>query len=69
MVAFLCRYLFQHKYRLSLPELIERIASPLVKQSLEDWSYRDLGSWPTPKEYAHIIGTGSRKALLRFLHL
>lgn len=53
-----CRYLYQHHYNLSLPQLIDAIATPAVKKSMEEWSYRDLDTWPTPPQYAHMLGTG-----------
>lgn len=57
---FLCRYLYQHRYNLTLTELIERIDSPLVKSSMEGWAYRDLEDWPSPQDYLHMLGTGMR---------
>ena len=55
----LCRYLAQHRYNVSLPELLDQVASPLVKRSLEEWTYRDVDSWPTPLDYLHMLGTGA----------
>ena len=56
--TLLCRYLAQHRYNLSLPELLDQVASPLVKRSVEEWTYRDVDSWPTPLDYLHMLGTG-----------
>jgi len=37
------------------------IDSPLVKESLEAWTFGDLSHWPTPQEYLHMIGTVTPK--------
>lgn len=54
-----CRYIFTHGYDLSYGEAIRSIASPPVKQLLDDYSYKPLDAWPTPQDYAHMLGTGT----------
>ena len=55
------RYLYQHRYNFTLPDLIDRIDSPLVRESMEEWTFGDLSRWPTPQEYLHMIGTVTPK--------
>jgi hypothetical protein len=50
-----CRYLFQHEYNISLVELVDKIASPLVKKSLMAWTYKKLDSFPSPADYVEAL--------------
>jgi len=43
------RYLYEHRYNFTLPDLIDMIDSPVVKQFMEEWTYKDLSAWPTPQ--------------------
>ena len=52
------RYLYQHRYNITLTELIDRIDSPLIKASMEGWAYRDLEDWPSPQQYLYMLATG-----------
>ena len=53
-----CRYVYQHGYNLSMPELVDRIASPTVKASMLEWTYKKLDSFPTPLDYANALASG-----------
>ena len=55
------RYLYQHRYNLTLSALIDQIDSPLVRASMEAWAYRDLDDWPSPQDYLHMLGTGDSR--------
>lgn len=52
-----CRYLFQHGYNISLVEVVDKIASPLVKNSYVEWTYKKLDEFPTPADYALALTT------------
>ncbi|CAK0787711.1 hypothetical protein CVIRNUC_010933 [Coccomyxa viridis] len=52
------RYVYQHGYNLSLAELVDKIASPTVRKSLIEWTYKKLDSFPTPIDYAESLATG-----------
>ena len=58
-VAPVCRYVYQHGYNLSLAELVDKIASPTVRKSLIEWTYKKLDSFPTPIDYAESLATGT----------
>ena len=58
-VALVCRYVYQHGYNLSLAELVDKIASPSVKKSMTEWTYKKLDSFPTPMDYAESLATGT----------
>ena len=47
-----CRYLFVHGYNVSLVDLVDKIASPMVKESMIARTYKKLDSYPTPADYA-----------------
>ena len=55
-----CRYLWQHRYNLTLSDLIDKIDSPIIKTSMEGWAYRDLEDWPNPQQYLYMLATGDR---------
>lgn len=50
-----CRYMYQHGYNISLVDMVDKIASPLVKQFLTSITYKKLDVWPTPADYAHAV--------------
>ncbi len=56
------RYVYQHGYNLSLAELVDRIASPTVRSSMLEWTYKKLDSFPTPIDYAKALATGDFRA-------
>lgn len=53
-----CRYLFQHKYPVTLSELVENITAPLVRAEFEKWVYKPMDAWPTPEDYIRIQREG-----------
>lgn len=55
-----CRYLNYHKLDLTLHQLIDQMASPLAKDSLAEWTFREVDTWPTPQDYIHMLATGTR---------
>ena len=57
------RYVYQHGYNLSLAELVDKIASPTVRSSMLEWTYKKLDSFPTPIDYAKALATGDYQAL------
>ena len=57
------RYVYQHGYNLSLAELVNKIASPTVRRSMLEWTYKKLDSFPTPIDYAKALATGDCQAL------
>ena len=57
------RYVYQHGYNLSLAELVDKIASPTVRRSMLEWTYKKLDSFPTPMDYAEALATGDSQAL------
>ena len=59
--ALVCRYVYQHGYNLSLAELVDKIASPTVRKSMIEWTYKKLDSFPTPIDYAEGLATGTNK--------
>ena len=61
-VALVCRYVYQHGYNLSLAELVDKIASPTVRKSMIEWTYKKLDSFPTPIDYAEGLATGTTEA-------
>ena len=50
-----CRYMYTHGYNISIPHLVDKIASPLVKKAMEHRAYKTLDSWPTPADYTHAL--------------
>ncbi|CAL5224479.1 g7172 [Coccomyxa viridis] len=64
------RYVYQHGYNLSMPELVDKIASPTVKASMTEWTYKKLDSFPTPTDYANALASGlpQLKALWESYH-
>ena len=50
-----CRYIFQHGYNLSLVELVDKIATPHVKNYLTKMTFKSLTAYPTPKDYTEIL--------------
>ena len=53
-----CRYLAYHQSNISLPELIDKMASPLAKASLAEWTFKELEEWPTPQDYLYMLAQG-----------
>ena len=51
-----CRYMYTHGYNISLVDMVDRIASPLVKKFLTALTYRKLDTFPTPADYARALG-------------
>ena len=58
IMSHACRYVYQHGYNLSMPELVDKIASPTVKASMLEWTYKKLDSFPTPLDYANALASG-----------
>ena len=58
------RYVYQHGYNLSMPELVDKIASPTVRASMMEWTYKKLDSFPTPIDYADALASGDQTILL-----
>ena len=58
------RYVYQHGYNLSMPELVDKIASPTVKASMTEWTYKKLDSFPTPLDYTDALASGDQPILL-----
>ena len=54
-----CRYLFQHRYPVTLSELVENITAPLVREEFEQWVYKPMDAWPTPEDYIRIQREGA----------
>lgn len=52
----LIRYLYTHGYNISLVDMVDKIASPLVKKFLTALTYRKLDTFPTPADYARALG-------------
>ena len=63
VAALVCRYVYQHGYNLSLAELVDKIASPTVRSSMMEWTYKKLDSFPTPIDYAEGLATGMTRPL------
>ena len=59
-----CRYMYQHGYNISLVDMVDRVASPLVKQFLTSITYKKLDVWPTPADYAHAVSVSATPLLL-----
>ncbi|CAL8463001.1 g2535 [Coccomyxa elongata] len=53
----LSRYLFQHGYNISLVDLVDKIATPIVKDIMITRTYKKLDSYPTPADYALAMNT------------
>ena len=53
-----CRYLAYHQSNISLPELIDKMASPLAKASMAEWTFKELEEWPTPQDYLYMLAQG-----------
>ncbi|EIE27340.1 amidase signature enzyme [Coccomyxa subellipsoidea C-169] len=66
----LSRYLFQHGYNISLVELVDKIASPMVKDAMIQRTYKKLDSYPTPADYTLALDTylPQLKALWKSYH-
>jgi len=43
-----------------LAELVDKIASPTVRASMLEWTYKKLDSFPTPTDYAKALALGER---------
>ncbi len=56
-IACDCRYLFQHGYNISLVDLVDKIATPIVKDVMITRTYKKLDSYPTPADYALVMNT------------
>ena len=56
-VAHDCRYLFQHGYNISLVDLVDKIATPIVKDVMMTRTYKKLDSYPTPADYTLALNT------------
>ena len=55
-----CRYMYTHGYNISVPHLVDMIASPLVKKAMLHRTYKTLDSWPTPADYTHALQHSAR---------
>lgn len=56
-VLLACRYMYTHGHNISLVDLVDKIASPLVKEAMLHRTYKKLDSWPTPADYTKAINT------------
>jgi hypothetical protein len=54
--------MYTHGYNISLVDMVDKIASPLVKKFLTDITYKKLDSYPTPADYAHAVSTCAHAA-------
>ena len=48
--------MYTHGYNISLVDMVDKIASPLVKKFLTALTYRKLDTFPTPVDYARALG-------------
>lgn len=55
--------MFQHSYNLSLVDLVDKIASPLVKEAMIQRTYKKLDAYPTPADYAMALDDCKRLTL------
>ena len=57
-VCVCCRYMYTHKVNATLNELVEAISPPWVRNIMKEYMHLPLDAFPTPADYAHIVGSG-----------
>jgi hypothetical protein len=62
MLACVHRYLYTHGLDMSLVDMVDQVATPLVNDVLTALTHRKLDTWPTPADYAHAVSTCAHAA-------
>ncbi len=56
-VAGAHRYVYQHGYNISMVDLVDKMASPMLKKGMTSRLKKKLDSYPTPADYTLAINT------------
>ncbi len=51
------RYVYQHGYNISMVDLVDKMASPMLKKGMSSRLKKKLDSYPTPADYTKVINT------------